>query len=159
MTGDRLEVAASGAWTTIHGHALEQLVGAVPGEAPALTVDVAGLRELDTLGAALLDRLLRSYQARGREARLVGLPSKFERLYGEGRRAQGEPVPAEPPRERGPVAAVIEIGHSVVNVGGSLAAIVDMFGALGGALARVIVRPQTFRFTSAIHHLDRVGWQ
>jgi phospholipid/cholesterol/gamma-HCH transport system permease protein len=159
MSGDRLEVAASGAWTTIHGHALEELVAAVPGEAPGLTVDVAGLRELDTLGAALLDRLLRSYEARGREARLVGLPPKFERLYGEVHRAQGEPVPAEPPRERGPVAAVIEIGHSVVDVGGSLVAIVDMLGALGVALARVVVRPQTFRFTSAIHHLDRVGWQ
>jgi phospholipid/cholesterol/gamma-HCH transport system permease protein len=34
-----------------------------------------------------------------------------------------------------------------------------MFGALGTALMRVIVRPQTFRATSAIHHLDRVGWQ
>jgi phospholipid/cholesterol/gamma-HCH transport system permease protein len=27
------------------------------------------------------------------------------------------------------------------------------------ALLRVLIRPQTFRFTAAIHHLDRVGWQ
>jgi phospholipid/cholesterol/gamma-HCH transport system permease protein len=159
VLADRLEVAASGAWTTIHGHDLETLVGAVPGEAPALTIDAAGLRELDTLGATLLDDLLRRYQARGREAKLVGLPQKFERLYGEVHRAQSEPLPPEPPRERGPVAAVIEIGKNVVDVGGSLAAMVEMLGALGAALARVVVRPQTFRFTSAIHHLDRVGWQ
>src|SRR5579871_919244 len=134
MSGNRLEVAASGAWTTIHGHTLERLVGGVPGEAPGLTVDAAGLGELDTLGASLLDRLLRSYEARGREARLIGLPAKFERLYGEVHRAQGEPVPPEPPRERGPVAAVIEIGKNVLDVGGSLAAMVDMLGSLGVAL-------------------------
>lgn len=159
LNANRLEVAASGAWTTIHGHELEALIDGVPGEAPALTVDLAGLRELDTLGASLLDRLLRSYETRGREARLVGLPTKFERLYAEVRRAQGEPVPPEPRRERGPVAAVIEVGKSVVDVGGSLAAIVAMLGALGVAFVRVLFRPQRFRFTSAVHHLDRVGWQ
>ena len=34
-----------------------------------------------------------------------------------------------------------------------------MLGALGTAVARVVMRPQTFRLTSAVHHLDRVGWQ
>ena len=34
-----------------------------------------------------------------------------------------------------------------------------MLGAVGTALARVIVRPQSFRIASAVHHLDRVGWQ
>src|SRR5690348_11727240 len=66
-SGDRLEVAASGAWTTIHGPALEQLIGGLPEGAPALTVDVAAVSELDTLGATLLDGLVREYQARGRE--------------------------------------------------------------------------------------------
>ena len=34
-----------------------------------------------------------------------------------------------------------------------------LFGAIAAALARVAVRPRGFRFTSAVHHLDRVGWQ
>ena len=34
-----------------------------------------------------------------------------------------------------------------------------MFGALAVALSRVAVRPRTLRFTSFVHHLDRVGWQ
>jgi len=34
-----------------------------------------------------------------------------------------------------------------------------MLGALGFALARAIVQPRTFRLTSTIHHLYRVGWQ
>ncbi len=158
-SGNRLEVAASGAWTTVHGHVLERLIGSLPGEAPAMTVDVAGVSELDTLGATLLDGLVRDFQARGREARLIGLPQKFERLYGEVHRAQDEPAPPEPARQRGPVAAVVEIGKNVADVGGSLAAMVEMLGSLGTALLRVVIRPQTFRLTSAIHHLDRVGWQ
>ena len=35
----------------------------------------------------------------------------------------------------------------------------DMLGAIGLAAARVIRRPRTFRLTSMVHQLDRVGWQ
>ena len=34
-----------------------------------------------------------------------------------------------------------------------------MFGAIGVAAVRVMRRPRDFRFTSAVHQLDRVGWQ
>jgi phospholipid/cholesterol/gamma-HCH transport system permease protein len=34
-----------------------------------------------------------------------------------------------------------------------------MLGAIGHALARALARPWTFRLTSMVHHLDRVGWQ
>ena len=34
-----------------------------------------------------------------------------------------------------------------------------MFGALGTAAARVVMRPKDFRFTSAVNQLDRVAWQ
>ena len=35
----------------------------------------------------------------------------------------------------------------------------NMFGAIGVAAVRVIARPREFRFTSAVHQLDRVCWQ
>jgi phospholipid/cholesterol/gamma-HCH transport system permease protein len=34
-----------------------------------------------------------------------------------------------------------------------------MLGDLGVAVARVLARPLNFRLTSAVHHLNRVGWQ
>jgi len=34
-----------------------------------------------------------------------------------------------------------------------------MLGALAAATVRVILHPSRFRLTSAVHHLDRVGWQ
>jgi len=35
----------------------------------------------------------------------------------------------------------------------------SMLGAVCVALARVVRHPRRFRLTSAVHHLDRVGWQ
>jgi phospholipid/cholesterol/gamma-HCH transport system permease protein len=55
--------------------------------------------------------------------------------------------------------AVASIGENIVAVGRSLAAIVDMLGALAIALLRVPVRPRTFRFTSMVHQLANVGWR
>jgi phospholipid/cholesterol/gamma-HCH transport system permease protein len=40
-----------------------------------------------------------------------------------------------------------------------LAAFMQMCGLLSVALGRVVARPQSFRLTSAVHHLDRVGWR
>ena len=34
-----------------------------------------------------------------------------------------------------------------------------MFGALSASLLRVLLRPRSLRFTSVVHHLNRVGWQ
>ncbi len=44
------------------------------------------------------------------------------------------------------------MGHDVTDF-------VNMLGALGQAFVATLLRPQAFRLTSAVHHLDRVGWQ
>jgi len=46
-----------------------------------------------------------------------------------------------------------------VGFKGDILAFLDMLGALGTALVRVLLRPLNFRLTSAVHHLGRVGWQ
>ena len=43
-------------------------------------------------------------------------------------------------------------------VGEDLALLMQMLGALIVAFGRVLMRPHTFRFTSMINHLERVGW-
>ena len=162
ITGDRLEVVATGAWTTDHAGSLEQLINAVPPAAAGprnLTLDTAGLSALDTLGACLLDRLMRGYQADGREARLVGLPASYQRLFGYVHESHPEIVSPAKGVEYPLAATVIAVGRALAEAGSSLIAIAEMFGALANALANVITRPRTFRLTSMIHHIDRVGWQ
>ena len=51
------------------------------------------------------------------------------------------------------------IGRTLDDVGRDFLQFVNMLGALGNALVGVLLRPRSFRLTSAVHHLDRVGWQ
>jgi phospholipid/cholesterol/gamma-HCH transport system permease protein len=51
------------------------------------------------------------------------------------------------------------VGLSLVSVGHSFAAFVNMIGALSVALVRVLARPRSFRLTSMVHQLDNVGWR
>jgi phospholipid/cholesterol/gamma-HCH transport system permease protein len=44
-------------------------------------------------------------------------------------------------------------------LGRDLVRLVDLLGALGTSTARTLSSPRTFRFASAVHNLDRVGWQ
>jgi phospholipid/cholesterol/gamma-HCH transport system permease protein len=159
VTGDRLEVVAAGPWTTAHAERLEKLVEPIPSAgAGSLAIDVAGIDELDTLGAWLLERLIRGCEKRGREVRLVGLPPRYRDLFDEVHRTGGH-ARKESPRDNRLFASVVAVGRSLADVGFALRAFAEMLGALANALVRVLFRPRTFRLTSAVHHLDRVGLQ
>ncbi len=63
MKADRFHLAPAGAWTATHSEVLEQFVDAAAPQAAnakGIAIDMAGVKELDTLGAWLLERLLRS---------------------------------------------------------------------------------------------------
>jgi phospholipid/cholesterol/gamma-HCH transport system permease protein len=123
-----------------------------------MEVDVAGVAELDTYGAWLLERLLRSSQDRGFDCRLISVPERFNDLLAEMRQANRR-VPSVAPRRGGVLGALETLGRSTGALGLDLASLAAMFGALGLAVVRTFARPRSFRFTSTIHHLDRVAWQ
>jgi phospholipid/cholesterol/gamma-HCH transport system permease protein len=51
------------------------------------------------------------------------------------------------------------IGHSVADGWKDLVSLAEMLGALCTAIVNTLLHPSRFRLTSAVHHLDRVGWQ
>lgn len=161
LRGERLELAAAGAWTAENAGALEPIIDHMRDEAPAarsVAIDMRAVERLDTFGAWLLERLIRERSSRGQEARIVGLPEHYRGLIAEVQHANQEPPPA--PQGRNALLAMLEmVGRSMVGVVADLAALLQMFGAIAAAMLRVAARPQTFRLTSAVHHLDRVGWQ
>src|SRR6185312_15445310 len=66
--GERLRLAATGAWTAQHARALETLIDAETRKHDAIkgvVIDLAGIERLDTFGAWLLERLVRGWKARG----------------------------------------------------------------------------------------------
>ncbi len=161
IVGEKLELAASGSWTAAYSDLVEQLVvsAARPAaQARGLAINMAGVQELDTLGAWLLERLLRSAGDRGQEAQFVGLPSHYRGLLDEVRRVNRR-APALPATQNRILAALDKVGRVAAGLKADFTTFLEMFGTLSMAIARVLMRPQTFRLTSAVHHLNRVGWQ
>jgi phospholipid/cholesterol/gamma-HCH transport system permease protein len=161
LKGERLELAASGSWTASHAGELESLVDRVSGEAArakTVSIDMAGVREFDTFGAWLLERLTRAWSAPGPETVIVGLPQHDRGLLAEMHGVNREPArPA--PRENKIVSALTSIGQAGAGFGRDLMLFADMLGAVGVAATRVLVRPREFRLTSTVNQFDRVTWQ
>jgi phospholipid/cholesterol/gamma-HCH transport system permease protein len=157
----RLELAASGSWTAAHAAELESLVDGVAPDAKrarSVSIDMAGVREFDTFGAWLLERLTRQWAALGGKAKIVGLPEHDRHLLEEMSGVNREAAPASAGESR-LLTALAAIGRGVTGVGRDLLTFANMFGAIGVAAVRVMSRPRDFRFTSAVHQLDRVCWQ
>ncbi len=157
----RLELAAAGPWTALHASELERLVdgiGADPATVRGADIDVRGIEALDTYGAWLLERLTRTCRERGQEVRIVALADRYRGLLEEVHRANRTAAEA---REGENIAlrALEAVGRTAADAGRDLIAFVNMLGALGYALTGVLRRPGSFRLTSAVHQLDRVGWQ
>nr|WP_246700557.1 ABC transporter permease [Variibacter gotjawalensis] len=161
VNGQRLEIAASGAWIADNADDLEPLVDAVASENPqvsSVAIDMRDVKELDTYGAWLLERLVRDRTGQGQETHIVGLSDHYRGLLDEVQNSNRDLPPSFKPAP--PLANFFErVGRTMVDVWHDLMAFVRMFGALCAALWRVIKKPSSFRFTSTIHHLDRVGWQ
>jgi phospholipid/cholesterol/gamma-HCH transport system permease protein len=158
--GGRLALSAGGLWTAERAGELERLIEHVIARHPGLAgvdIDMAGVQRLDTFGAWLLERLLRAIAAAGGEAHVTGLAEPYRALVARAREVNHE-VPASPRRVM--LAASLEVlGRTVVQVGGDIVAVVAMMGALAAALGRAIAHPRSFRLTSMVNQVDRVGWR
>src|SRR3990172_8993965 len=159
--GEQLRLSASGAWTAANAGELEALVDGVAREAPrarSMSIDMGAVRGFDTFGAWLLERLTRLFSLSGGKAEIVGLPvhdlKLLEEMHGVNRDAV---VP--PARENRIVSALAALGRGATGFWRDLMLFAEMFGALGTAAARVVMRPRDFRLTSAVNQLDRVAWQ
>ena len=78
LNGDRLELAAGGDWTADNAAALDALVTASAPASAAIRnveIDMGGIVRLDTYGAWLLERIIRSASEKGAQARVLRLPA------------------------------------------------------------------------------------
>jgi phospholipid/cholesterol/gamma-HCH transport system permease protein len=158
--GDSLRLTAVGSWTAQHAADLEHLVdGAVVQGASVARVelDMAGVENIDTFGAWLLERLLRGFAEADRRITVIGLPDRFRGLINEAHQSNRK-LP-EPSHENMLASAIALLWRAFGLVTRDLLLNVEMFGALIVATLRVLIRPLSFRFTSMVHHIDRVCWR
>ncbi len=159
--GDGLDLAAAGSWTAEHAGALESQVDAATrtdSRVRNVAIDVARIDQLDTFGAWLLERAMRTWSGQGCEARLIGLRDDYRGLFDKVHAGTHKLTP-EPPKQNSIIATLESVGRTMAEAGGDFVMLAQMVGSLMVAFKRVALRPWTFRLTSMINHLERVGWQ
>jgi phospholipid/cholesterol/gamma-HCH transport system permease protein len=160
-SGDALELRPGGSWTAANVATLEVLSGAVTAQldrSKTVRLDMAGVRELDTLGAWLLEKMSRRAISAGHRADVVGVADNYAGLIEEVRQVnRHNPAPALAPN---PVLAkVSDVGRSAVGATEDLMVFLQMLGSLFLAIFGVLRRPRSLRLTSLFYQLYRVGWQ
>ena len=123
-----------------------------------MAINMAMVGELDTLGAWLLERLLRNSSKRGGQVRFVGLPDHYRGLLDEVHRVNRQ-APASPEKKNSLLVGLDVLGRGAVDVKVDLVVFLEMVAALSIAIARTLIHPRNLRFTSTVYHLYRVGWQ
>jgi phospholipid/cholesterol/gamma-HCH transport system permease protein len=159
--GERVALAAIGAWTAEHAAKLETIVDQTARrhqDARNVDIDLAELDRLDTFGAWLIERLTRTFAAKGSMSRITGLSDSDRALMDEVRLVNRTPVGGGRPAN-GILLALDSIGRAVADIGWSLALLAHLLGALTMVVLATIAHPKRLRLTSMVHHLERVGWR
>lgn len=160
-TGDVLELRPGGSWIAANVTALERLSDGVAPQldrSGTVKLDLAELRELDTLGAWLLEKMSRRATSAGHRADVVGISDNYAGLIEEVRQVNrriATPVPSPNPV----LAKISDIGRATIGAREDVAAFLQMLGSLCIAILGVLRRPRSLRLTSLTYQLYRVGWQ
>jgi phospholipid/cholesterol/gamma-HCH transport system permease protein len=158
--GDSLWLTAVGSWTAQHAADLERLVDSAVSQGASVAraeLNMAGVENIDTFGAWLLERLVRGFAEADRRITVVGLPERFRGLINEAHQSNRKLPDA--PDEHVLASAIAQLWRAFGLVTHDLLRYVEMFGPLVLATSRVLIRPRSFRLTSMVHHIERVGWR
>jgi phospholipid/cholesterol/gamma-HCH transport system permease protein len=159
--GERLELAATGAWTAERAAELEKLIDDTARRhrhARDVDIDLAGLERLDTFGAWLVERLQRTFTGRGSAARITGLSEADLVLMEELQRVNRTARPKAAGSNR-TLTGLASVGRGVSEIAWSLVLMAQLLGALTAAVAGTIRHPSRFRLASTFYQLERVGWR
>jgi phospholipid/cholesterol/gamma-HCH transport system permease protein len=161
IDGERLQLVAAGPWTAENAAEIESLINAAIRHKQSIQrvdIDLGGIERLDTFGAWLVERLTRAWGDAGRGAEVRGLPETYRVLLDETHEVNRKAADAAP-TSLGLVGVLNAIGRSLADFVASMLLLLQMFGEVSAALLKALVKPWTFRLTSMVHHMDRVGWR
>ncbi len=151
----------SGPWIAAQAASLEQLVTTSPSidaRRRDIVIDMSAVEHLDTLGAWLLERLVRSYQRQELKPTITGVPEKFRGLLEKIHDLNRSP-PKQQPKKNKLITTLENVGHVAVGLYIDFRFFLSMLGSIGASIAGAVFRPRSFRLTSAVYHLYRVGWE
>jgi phospholipid/cholesterol/gamma-HCH transport system permease protein len=160
-SGDGLELRPGGSWTAANATTLEALSDTVKDQldrSKTVKLDMAGVRELDTLGAWLLEKMSRRAASAGHRTEVVGIAENYAGLIEEVRQVNRR-NPAPVPTLNPVVARVNDVGRAAIGAREDISIFLQMLGSLFLALVGVLRRPRSLRVTSLVYQLYKVGFQ
>jgi phospholipid/cholesterol/gamma-HCH transport system permease protein len=160
-SGDLLELRPSGSWTAANVATLELLFDAVTPQldrSEIVRVDMAEVRELDTLGAWMIEKISRRVTSTGHRTEVTGVADNYSGLIEEIRQVNRH-NPAPPLAQNPIIVKVSDVGRAAVGATDDFTVFLQMLGSLFVALFGVLRRPKSLRLTSLVYQLYRVGWQ
>ena len=160
-SGDILELRPGGSWTAVNAATLERLSDDVAPQldsAGHVRIDFTGVRELDTLGAWLLEKMSRRAISASHRTDVVGIADNYTGLIEEVRQVNRR-TPVQAPARNPIVARLGDIGRGTIGASEDVTAFLQMLGSLCIAVLGVLRRPRSLRLTSLTYQLYRVGWQ
>jgi phospholipid/cholesterol/gamma-HCH transport system permease protein len=137
--------APTGALTIARAGSTQRELEATP---DPLTIDLAGVERIDTVGAWLIHRTVRD-----RGAQVTGASRDTQKLLEQVAEAD-RAVEVKPPKSSG---AVAELGIAAITIGRTFAGLIGFFGASLIGFASVITHPKRFRFNAVVQQFDVVG--
>src|SRR2546428_566099 len=164
MSGERLELAARGAWTVEHASALEPLVDAASArrhKVSRVSIDMGRIDRLDTFGAWLVERLLRAWRSAGLEATVVGLGDQYRGLLQHVQHVNRHESPAGSSHSR--TARLLEnVGRAGSASAGELGSMkmgggIDALRTMGFGPVDVLVLPRLIALGIALPILTFLG--
>ncbi len=161
LRGTTFRLIASGAWTVAEAinidMALKRLRVPIP-PTPEFTgeMDIAGIAEIDTAGALLLQRTAASWEAGGLRTHYAGATESFRILIEEVQR-RGNTVRPKIEKQGALRQMLDDVTKAFWGVWQDMVQLTSFLGEVTAAFGRMVAQPWRFRPTSFAHHLDHAG--
>ena len=161
LKGTTFRLIASGAWTVAEAvkldAALKRLRVPIP-PTPDFTgeMDIAGIAEIDTAGAWLLQRTAAAWQAGGLRTRYAGATEGF-RILIEEVQTRGNVERPKVKKTGAGQQLVEDVTKALTGVWSDAIQLTSFLGEVTAGFARMVMQPWRFRPKSFVHHLDHAG--
>ena len=156
---DQLVVSAAGEWLSATAAELDRSLHALelPAQRP-VTIDLAGVRRIDSVGAWLLLRTAQDLRARGNRVELRNLAPPFAPLF-EQVRAGGhlQPVSHPRPAHHSLAGFVARFGETTLGLFSRTYNLLGFLGLVAATSGRLVYRPGRLRLTATVAQMEQAG--
>ncbi len=153
-----LTLSARGDWCARNLGAIDAALRDFEGDSTGreIVIDVKGLERLDTAGAMVLQRVLKSSANRTEASKIVGAAPAHKALLDEieGHMGQG---PVAPAHRNAFIMMLERFGRGIVDTYFASLEILSFIGLTLLTAARVVRKPSRFRLTSIFYHMEETG--